>query len=198
MSTWKPLLEHLRKMVNSWGNKYISLGGRLVLLNPILNFIPIFFMPFLKLPIQMVKKVIRIQREFLWGGVNAEKKLCWLKWNVVCQEKSKDGLGVRDVRVMNLSLLAKWWWRLLQSNHMPLWKQVLIGKYVRFNHTTRLDGGRIFVQLTVVLSLIIGSLGCSLYLSKRRFVFPNAESSTENGGIGIFVGGEIYSNGKSI
>ncbi|PNX87860.1 ribonuclease H [Trifolium pratense] len=97
MSTWGPLLENLRKRLNSWGNKCISLGGRLILLNPVLNYIPIFFMSFLKLPIQAMKKMIRIQWEFLWSGVNAEKKLCWLKWNVVCQEKIKDDLGVRDV-----------------------------------------------------------------------------------------------------
>lgn len=43
MSTWEPLLECLKKRLNSWGNKYVSLGGRVVLLNAMLNTIPIFF-----------------------------------------------------------------------------------------------------------------------------------------------------------
>ena len=42
--------------------------------------------------------------------------------------KGKGGLGVRDVRVVNVSLLAKWKWRLLQ-NDRALWKDVLVGKY---------------------------------------------------------------------
>jgi hypothetical protein len=42
-STWEPLLEHLRKRLLSWLNKHISLGGRIVLINSVLNVIPIFF-----------------------------------------------------------------------------------------------------------------------------------------------------------
>ncbi|MCI15852.1 RNA-directed DNA polymerase (Reverse transcriptase), partial [Trifolium medium] len=87
LSTWAPLLDSLRKKLNSWGHKHISLGGRLVLINSVLNSIPIFHLSFLKMPVQVLKKVIRIQREFLWGGVNGGKKLTWIKWSVVCQEK---------------------------------------------------------------------------------------------------------------
>jgi hypothetical protein len=33
----------------------------------------------MKMPAQVIKKVTRIQREFLWGGVKGGKKLCWIK-----------------------------------------------------------------------------------------------------------------------
>jgi len=46
----------------------------------------------------------------------------------VCQSRSNGGLGVRDIRLVNLSLLAKWRWRLLQ-NEGGLWKEVLVEKY---------------------------------------------------------------------
>jgi hypothetical protein len=51
-----------------------------------------------------------------------------VKWSVVCKAKSQGGLGVRDVRIVNQSLLAKWRWRLLQPG-LPLWKEVLVAKY---------------------------------------------------------------------
>ena len=35
------------------------------------------------------------------------KKISWVKWETVCQNKEKGGLGVKDIRVMNVSLLAK-------------------------------------------------------------------------------------------
>jgi hypothetical protein len=38
------------------------------------------------------------------------------------------GLGVRDIRAVNISLLAKWRWRLLFDDN-ALWKEVLKGKY---------------------------------------------------------------------
>ncbi|MCH95104.1 LINE-1 reverse transcriptase like, partial [Trifolium medium] len=129
LSTWEPLLESLRKKLNSWGHKHLSFGGRLVLINSVLNSIPIFYLSFLKMPKQVIKKVTRIQREFLWGGVNGGKKLCWVKWSVVCQKKKYGGLGVRYISVVNLSLLMKWRWRLLQSSEVGLWKEVLLAKY---------------------------------------------------------------------
>jgi hypothetical protein len=52
----------------------------------------------------------------------------WIKWDVVCLPKKKGGLGVRDVRVVNISLLTKWRWRLLNDD-ASLWKEVLKSKY---------------------------------------------------------------------
>jgi hypothetical protein len=83
----------------------------------------------MKMPMQVIKKITRIQRDFLWGGLRRGKKLCWIKWKVVCQEKRKGGLGVRDVKAVNLSLLMKWRWRLLQSDDLEHWKEVLSAKY---------------------------------------------------------------------
>lgn len=46
----------------------------------------------------------------------------------MCQPRSNGGLGVRDVKLVNLSLLVKWKWRLL-NEEQPLWKKVLVDKY---------------------------------------------------------------------
>ena len=56
------------------------------------------------------------------------KKISWVKWETVCQTKSNGGLGVKDIRVMNNNLIAKWRWRLLDGD-MALWKDVLKAKY---------------------------------------------------------------------
>jgi hypothetical protein len=108
-------------------NKHLRFGGRIVLLNAILNAIPIFLLSFLKLLVKVRKKVIRIQREFLWGGVKGGKKVSWVKWEVICKDKSKGGLGVCSINFVNLSLLSKWRWRLLQLGRY-LWKEVLCSK----------------------------------------------------------------------
>ena len=71
---------------------------------------------------------MRIQREFLWVGVGGGKKINWVKWETICQHKKNGGLGVKDIRVMNVCLLAKWRWRLLDGE-ITLWKEVLEEKY---------------------------------------------------------------------
>jgi hypothetical protein len=122
------LINSLRKRLGSWSKKFVSLGERIVLLNSVLNAIPIFYLSYLKIPVQVWKIVKRIQREFLWGCRNGRKRVNWVKWEDVCKPKHLGGLGVRDLRVVNISLLAKWHWRLLGGGD-ALWKDVIRSKY---------------------------------------------------------------------
>jgi hypothetical protein len=126
--TWEPLLEALRKRLGVWDNKFISLGGRIVLLNAVLNAISVFYLSYLKVHNLVWKKIRQMQRDFLWGGRRGSKKISWIKWETVCLPKNKGGLGVRDVRLVNISLLAKWRWKLL-DNTQAVWKDVIKGKY---------------------------------------------------------------------
>jgi len=73
-STWDPLLEKLVKRLNSRGNKFVSLGGRIVLLNSILNVVPIFYLFLFKMLKKVCSKIVAMQRNFLWGGVVGVKK----------------------------------------------------------------------------------------------------------------------------
>jgi hypothetical protein len=82
----------------------------------------------MKIPAIVAKKIQHIQREFLWGSRRGQKRISWIKWDVLCLPKKKGGLGVRDIRVVNISLLAKWRWRLLFEDH-TVWKEVLRSKY---------------------------------------------------------------------
>jgi hypothetical protein len=127
-STWDPLINQLRRRLNLWGNRHVSLGGRIVLMNSVLNAIPIFYLSFMKLPAIVLRKIIRIQREFLWGGLRGGRKISWVSWKEVCKPRSQGGLGVRDVGKVNLSLLIKWRWRLLQGDN-ALWKDILVARY---------------------------------------------------------------------
>ncbi|MCH88010.1 LINE-1 reverse transcriptase like [Trifolium medium] len=128
-STWKPVLKAIESRLQSWKNKYVSLGGRVVLINSVLESIPIFFLSFLKMPTGVRKAIIRLQRNFLWGtSASGGSKILWVSWGDVCRSKKDGGLGVKDLKLFNLSLLAKWRWRLLTEDK-PQWKLVLEAKY---------------------------------------------------------------------
>jgi hypothetical protein len=127
-STWKPMVDAMRRRLQSWGNKYISLGGRIVLINAVLNSLPVFFLSYLKLPVKVWREVTSIQRNFLWGGLADKKKISLVSWKDVCRPEKEGGLGIRDLRVMNISLLSKWRWKLLMEGD-EMWKRVLVAKY---------------------------------------------------------------------
>jgi hypothetical protein len=81
-----------------------------------------------------------IQRRFLCGGVGGLKKIAWVKWRKVCQPRSKGGLGVRDIKLVNVNLLAKWWWRIIEDDS-ALWKDVLEDLYgPSVGYRSRRDG----------------------------------------------------------
>ncbi|RVW79961.1 hypothetical protein CK203_047500 [Vitis vinifera] len=52
-----------------------------------------------------------LQRDFLWGGGNLERKAHLVKWEVVCGNKEKGGLGIRKLTLLNKALLGKCIWR---------------------------------------------------------------------------------------
>jgi exonuclease III len=129
VNTWKPVLDAIENRLHSWKNKYVSLGGRVVLINSVLASIPIFYLSYMKLPSGVRKAIIRLQRNFLWGtSASGESKIPWVRWSDVCRPKKDGGLGVKDLKIFNLSLLAKWRWRLLAEDK-PQWKLVLAAKY---------------------------------------------------------------------
>jgi hypothetical protein len=100
-----------------------------VLINSVLSAIPIFYLSFFKLPSCVRLEIISLQRNFLWGGTSGDgSKIPWVKWSDVCRPKKEGGLGVKDLKAFNLSLMAKWRWRLLVEEGSQ-WKNILSAKY---------------------------------------------------------------------
>jgi hypothetical protein len=88
-TTWNPVISVIKRRLGAWGNKYVSLGGRIVLINSVLNSIPIFFLSYLKMPMKVWKEIVRIERNFLWGGLSARRRISWVKWVDVCRPKKE-------------------------------------------------------------------------------------------------------------
>lgn len=57
------------------------------------------------------------------------KKYHLVNWHKVCAEKNNGGLGIKNLRVLNISLLCKWWWRLKNEN--GTWQEIIKKKYLQ-------------------------------------------------------------------
>lgn len=65
-NNWTVVIDKITGKLESWKSKYLSLGGRLTLLNSILSAVPIYYLYVLHLPVRVEKEIDRIRRRFLW------------------------------------------------------------------------------------------------------------------------------------
>ena len=113
---WEPVVCSFRRWHGSWKGQYLSLGGRITLINSVLLSLPLYFFSFYRASKRIIATLVSIQRRFLWFGMLDLDKICWVDWNSVCRAKADGGLGVKIIATFNASMLAKWRWRFLVEN----------------------------------------------------------------------------------
>ncbi|KAI5417416.1 hypothetical protein KIW84_042139 [Lathyrus oleraceus] len=125
---WSMMLSKMKKRLSGWRGKHLSLGGKVTLLNSVINNLPIFLLSFFKAPKCVLEDIIKIQRNFLWGDGGGSRKMCWVSWDKICLKTEEGGLGVKHVEWFNLSLMSKWGWRFLNDKH-AIWFNLLHFRY---------------------------------------------------------------------
>lgn len=94
------------------------------MINSVLASLPQYYFSFFKVPKTVIKEMVRIQQNFLWGGSEDVKKMAWVRWSKICLPKEMGGLGVRNMEIFNTALLGKWRWKLLVDRG-NLWADLL-------------------------------------------------------------------------
>lgn len=75
--------------------KHLSFGGHITLINSVLSSLPIYFLSFFKVLKVVVNSLVRIQRNFMWGGLEERRRVAWVCWNKVCRPKELGCLGIK-------------------------------------------------------------------------------------------------------
>ncbi|KAK2454898.1 putative mitochondrial protein [Trifolium repens] len=115
----------MTKGLNSWSSRHLSYGGHI---NFVLASLPLYFISFYKVPCCVIKQLVKMQHNFLWGGGLIDKRLCWVSWDQICLPKERGGLGVKNLSLFNNALLGKWKWRLLNEGD-AIWADLLRLRY---------------------------------------------------------------------
>jgi hypothetical protein len=75
-----------------------------------------------------VKIINSHMSKFFWNDQEEKHKYHLSNWRSLCQKKEYGGLGIPDLRELNLCLLASWVQRFY--NHEPkIWKEIVRHKY---------------------------------------------------------------------
>ena len=76
---WDPIIKKCERALSKWKQRHLSFGGRVTLIQSVLNSILIYFSSFFRIPKKVEDKLVSLQRKFLWGGGPNKNKIAWIK-----------------------------------------------------------------------------------------------------------------------
>jgi len=105
-------MNKIKNKLTRWKGRFFSLVRRVCFLKSVLTFVPLYYISLFKMLILVIEELMKIQRKFLWGYGVKGGKITLVKWAKLCKPKEKGGLGIKNIKLFNRALLAKWKWRL--------------------------------------------------------------------------------------
>ena len=128
IGNFEDLMDKVSTKLQVWKAKLLSQVGRLTLINPILNSIPIYTFSIFKVPEAVCKKLDSLINVFWWGHDANRKKIHMTNWETITKPKTQGGLGIKKFGPMNKALLTKQYWR-IRNNPNLLLSKTLKSKY---------------------------------------------------------------------
>lgn len=122
------VIEKCEKRLARWKSQYLSLGGRLTLINSVLDALPTYMMSLFPIPPGIINRLDSIRRNFLWQGNKERRGFHLVKWKTVITEKRVGGLGIKNMKNQSKALRMKWLWKYSNDNQ-NLWGSVIKAKY---------------------------------------------------------------------
>ena len=121
------IIDKVKKVTQGWHQRYLSHGGKEVLLKAIALAMPIYSMNVFRLTKEICEEINGILARFWWSSGD-KKSIHWFSWDRICLPKKEGGLGFRDLANFNQALLGKQVWRIMQHPEC-LMARVLKARY---------------------------------------------------------------------
>ena len=105
------LVDQMANKLPKWKAGLMPMSGRLTLVQSVLCAMPIHAMVALDLPMKTIAAMNKICRGFLWcRRKEANCGNCAVAWETVCTPKWAGGLGLPNLRWMNVAMQTRWPW----------------------------------------------------------------------------------------
>ncbi|KAM0890235.1 hypothetical protein ACQ4PT_027174 [Festuca glaucescens] len=136
----QPVVESAAKRLPPWCARLMNRGGRMMLMQTTLCAIPIHVMMSLDIPPKTLQVLLKVCRSFMWKGrTDISGGHCLVAWDKVASPKQCSGLGIPNLRLLNVALRCRWAW-LQRSDPTKAWAEfdLKIKAHVPNNSTNRL------------------------------------------------------------
>lgn len=128
MSSCSYIMERISSRLAAWKDKTLSFAGRVILAKSVLATIPYYAMQTMFFPVGVCDEIERKIRRFIWGGIEGSRKCHMVNWDTITKSRKGGGLGLRQIRDMNLAFFTKLGWKIMTEKD-NMWVKVLNTKY---------------------------------------------------------------------
>ncbi|KAL9679486.1 hypothetical protein QQ045_017349 [Rhodiola kirilowii] len=121
----------------------LTMGGRLTLVEAILNFMVVHILASLPTPIGVIDRINSLLSNFIWDS-GGQSRRHWVNWPDICKSKQCGGLGIRNLKDIRQAFLYKMAWRCMDPT--SLW-----GRFVRSTYRVGTPCSHIWTHVSKVL-----------------------------------------------
>lgn len=105
---WNTVVEKCTRRLTNWKSQYLSRGGRLTLVNSVLDTLPFYLISIFPTPASVSKRIDALRRNFFWQGNKGKKIYHLIKLEELLVDKKAGGLKIRNMKKQNQSLMMIW------------------------------------------------------------------------------------------
>lgn len=102
------LIDRMWQQVTSWKNTFLIQAWKKILLQFVIQAIPMHTMSVFLLPKKLCKGIVAVMAKFQWSHKQKEREFLWQKWEYMGDSKGRGGLGFKRIEAFNKAMLARW------------------------------------------------------------------------------------------
>ncbi|KAL2224371.1 UNVERIFIED_CONTAM: hypothetical protein Sindi_3072200 [Sesamum indicum] len=133
ISDCQPLLLKIDARINGWEGISLSYAGRIQIIKSVLSAMSIYWASAFILPKAIIKQIEKRLRTFLWKGTSTSG-YAKVAWKDVCKPINEGGQGIKDIGILNRSLMAKKLCDVIRCDRTSIWVEWL--KQTRLHNTS--------------------------------------------------------------
>lgn len=126
---WCWLIDRFFKKISGWESRFLSLAGRLILVQAVLTQLSVYWAHLFHIPASIVKKMCSIAGNFLWGGKSYQSNIKLVKMESISRPKKNGGWGLINMKIFGKALLCKSLYRGIFGSGP--WSKIIQNRYLK-------------------------------------------------------------------